>query len=308
MNKMMQNNIQEFLDFLNRINKDIIQRNGDQETREMRNHLMELINYLTQCTTSNKFNLERFQAICVLCREKLLTLIAGGYVWDSEMERGEILKKFDSYTLHIALPNLESEQRLALERVEAMAAKFEENRDSFTRRADLVNAYKKGVFIDLNTIPAWLRNYCGLKFKNLDQMATHGFWDGYFHKLLRADLDLSSYPSEDPDWKKLAECVHEAAELIRSIAAKAGYTIDSPKLFEPIDRTRDDVEYQMPEGFTGRYSQPPYVPEFRNHVHALADAGKRNFGVSVAAFGVSKGEQRIRPTRFVGMNPGEWSV
>lgn len=98
---MVQKYIQEFLDFLNRINKDITQRNGDQETREMRKYLMELINYLTQCITSNKFNLEKFKAICVLCRGELLTLIAGGYVWDPEIERGEILKKFDGYNLHI---------------------------------------------------------------------------------------------------------------------------------------------------------------------------------------------------------------
>lgn len=127
---------------------------------------------------------------------------------------------------HLAPPPeaVESERMAALAKVGLIAVKFAENQESFARRTDIVGAYKGDVGIDLATIPRLLSDYYKKPQTNLGNLALNGFYgnaEGIFHKILRVDLDLSQYPSNDPDWGKIRECAHEAAELIRSVAHTA---------------------------------------------------------------------------------------
>lgn len=179
--------------------------------------------------------------------------------------------------------------------LDLMEIKWKENETSFTQRADLTQAYK------LEGVAERLRSHFSGPIQNKEQLQRrfyNGFESGLFHDILRADLDLSSYPSEDPNWKKISDSIHAAAELIRLVAAKVDHIIDNPKLFE-IPQKHVETEYMIESAISS-------IPEMNQQVNSLLREGKNGFLVSVRVFSVSKSGQRLSRTLGVLPSPGEW--
>ena len=185
----------------------------------------------------------------------------------------------------------------------ALEAKFTANQESFAARPDIVRA-----FDEIEQIPQTLRRSVDEFIAESASRSSNpkiidwvyrGFPMGYLHRILRAELSLTSYPSEDPNWQRIAECVHEAGEFIRSLAIPAGYELQSPRLFDP-----------PPEGAAidfGEEREYRQIPEIKSHVkNLILSQGKRGFVVSVLVFPFSLEGKKYSEGRVVIANPSDW--
>jgi hypothetical protein len=190
------------------------------------------------------------------------------------------------------------DQRLqqASQELELQFAKWPELEQVLQNRPDLSRLLN---FESIKQNLDHMKRLSGRQYKNKDELWVYlssGFSQNYFHDLFRAELLLSSYPSDDESWKKVSKIIQNTARTVKELLAFVDVELVDHKIFGPVSDTPD---------IRGADPALTQVPEIRKAVLAKGTSGN-SYVVDVKVFDVNRKGSHIGNSREIISSPADW--